>query len=71
MPGVKRLSGALMVRMTPVMVAAIEAVATRAELPVSEVVRQCIERGLPGLRQSLRPSRQSKRSTARTGSAKR
>ena len=41
MPGVKRLSGALMVRMTPVMVAAIEAVATRAELPVSEVVRQC------------------------------
>ena len=70
MPGVKRLSGALMVRMTPVMVADIEAVAIRAELPVSEVVRLSIERGLPGLKQSLRPSRRAKRSTSRPGGAK-
>ena len=67
---VKRLTGSLKVNMTPDMLAALEAVADRAEIPVSEVVRQCIERGLPGLRQSLRPSRQSKRPAKVRGGVK-
>ena len=53
----KRFSGSLKINMTPDMIAALEAVADRAEIPVSEAVRQLIERGLPAFRQSLRPSR--------------
>ena len=53
----KWLSGSLKINMSLDMIAALEAVAERAEIPVSEAVRQCIERGLPAFRQSLRPSR--------------
>ena len=53
----KRYTGSLKVNMTPDMIAALEAVADRAEIPVSEAVRQLVERGLPAFRQSLRPSR--------------
>ena len=66
----KRFTSSIMVRMSPDMVTALEAVAERAQIPVSEAIRQCVERGLPGLRQSLRPSRQSKQPAKRSGGAK-